>query len=299
VLQSLVLGYRWGLTQEMQDIFAATGTLHIFAISGSHVVIIAGLIVFVLRALRVSRVYWFLFLCPLLSAYTLATGSEASAVRACVMSLAFFVAPLLGRRADVLSGLALSAVLILAFAPPQLLTVGFICSFAVVIGLIVLCPLFDKAVGGLWQSDPWRLQPESRRTQAGRWVARAALSLLAMSLAAWVASTPLTACFFGRFSATSLPSNLMVVPISSLVILSGCLSLVFGPCIRVVAEIFNHASLGLVAVMTKWTAWMCHAPFGDMRIEPPPVWSVWLWYALIAAWAIHAHAKRMDTQAMG
>jgi ComEC/Rec2-related protein len=282
IYQSLLLGYRWGLTREAQDLFAASGTIHIFAVSGSHVVIIAGLIIFALRVFRVSRPYWVLALAPLLIAYTVAVGGQSSAVRACLMAILFFLAPLIGRRPDVPATLAMAAILILGFAPEQLLDVGFICSFVVVIGLIVLCPRFDRVVRAWCAVDPMQLQPESVPRRAARSAGTALLSLAAVSLAAWLTAAPLTAYYFGRFSLITLPSNLFVIPLSFLIIVSGCLSLLLGPCLAVVGEWFNHASLALVWLLVHGTEWMVRIPGGALRVPPPPAWAVWLWYATLA-----------------
>jgi ComEC/Rec2-related protein len=292
IYQSLILGYRWGLTKEAQEIFAATGTIHIFAISGSHVVIIAGLIIFLLRAVRLSRVYWVLALAPLLSAYTISVGGQSSAVRACLMAIIYFLAPLLRRRADVVSALAMAAILIVAVAPDQLMDVGFICSFVVVLGLIVLCPLLDPWMRSWAEVDPMRLQEENIGMRAGRYLLRVTLSLVAVSLAAWLTSAPLSAYYFGRFSLVSLPCNLFVIPMSFLLIVSGCLSLVLGPCWGFLGEVFNHASLFLVWMLERAMSLMLAIPGGHMRVAQPAAWMVWTWYALLAIAALWLRARR-------
>ena len=292
IYQSLILGYRWGLTKEAQEIFAATGTIHIFAISGSHVVIIAGLIIFLLRAVRLSRMYWILALAPLLTAYTITIGGQASAVRACLMAIIYFLAPLLRRRADVISALAMAAVLIVAVAPDQLMDVGFICSFVVVLGLIVLCPLLDPWMRSWAEPDPLRVQPEGAWMSAGRSLLRATLSLVAACLAAWLTSAPLTAYYFGRFSFVSLPCNLFVIPMSFLLIVCGCLSLLLGPCWALLGEVFNHASLFLVWLLERAMSLMLTIPGGHMRVAQPAAWMVWAWYGLLAAAVLWLRGRR-------
>lgn len=296
IYQSLILGYRWGLTREAQDIFAATGTIHIFAISGSHVVIIAGLIIFLLRAVRLSRVYWILALAPLLSAYTVAVGGQSSAVRACLMAIVYFLAPLLHRRADVSSALALSAMLIVAWSPDQLMNIGFICSFVVVLGLIVLCPPLDAWAGRWAAEDPMRLQPEAAPARAGRQLLRWTLSLVTVSVAAWLTSAPLTAYYFGRFSLVSLPCNLFVIPVSFLIIVCGCLSLLLGPCWALIGEVFNHAALLLVWLLERAMSLMLAIPGGHMRVAQPAAWMVWAWYALLAVAAVWLRSRRAKSR---
>jgi len=237
----------------------------------------------VLIALRIPRKLWALFVVPLLSAYTLGTGGEPSAVRACIMGIVYVLGPTLGRKADAPSALALSAVLILAWSPSQLFEAGFVCSFAVVIGLIVLCPLFDRPLRKLCEPDPLRQQAESRRVVFLRWLGRQASALLALNLAAWIASTPLTAYYFGRFTPISLVSNFLVIPVSALALVAGCLSMLLGPCVSLAADVFNHANLFLMSVLVGSMQALLKIPGGSILIAPWPLWAVALWYVGVAA----------------
>lgn len=306
LLKALVLGYRQTLPKDIEQAFVLTGTLHIFAISGSHVAMIALIITFVLTALKISRVHWILFLGPLLVVYTVATGAEASAVRACVMGIIYFLAPLLRRKADALSALAFAALAIVAASPSQLFDVGFILSFVVVAGLIVLYPVFMRPMERLLRRDDLAPDPEivedqrfrkrMKRVELLREAARSIASLFAMSCAAWLASTPLTAYFFGRFIPIALLSNLLVVPLAFLVVLAGCLSLVLGSCLALFADIFNHANLALVSVMVGSMKLAERMPYGSIEVSKPPLWLVWAWYALlIAGIVLAASQKRRKT----
>jgi len=282
VVHALLLGYRARLDPRIRDLFADTGTLHVFAISGLHVGMVAGLIIFVLTAFRLSRVYWVLFVGPLLLMYTCATGMKASAVRACIMAITYFSAPLLRRRSDGFSSLAFAALAILVARPSQLFDVGFIFSFVVVIGLISMYPLFEKPLRRLWEPDPLRLQPERRWVKAARGALRYPGSLAALSCSAWLASAPLTATFFERFSPIALVSNVIVIPLAFLIVLAGCLSLVLGSCVSVLAEVFNHANVALVWLLVHGIAVMDAVPCGSCRVPGPPRLLVLLWYAGLA-----------------
>ncbi|MCK5850252.1 MAG: ComEC/Rec2 family competence protein [Kiritimatiellae bacterium] len=281
LFRAMLLGYRECLSNEGRWLFRATGTIHIFAISGLHVGIFAMFIVFVLRALRISRVYWILFLAPLLIAYTFATGARASAVRACIMAITCFLAPLLGRRTDLPCALAFAAFLILVVSPGQLSDIGFIYSFVVVSWLVVLYPRFDIVLSRLWKADPMRIQDEEVWVLVLRRVGRYTCSLAALSFAAWLASAPLTAYFFGRFVPVALLCNIAVIPLAFLIVLSGCLSLVLGSCVLFMADVFNHAALALVSLLVWLMELMTTVPFGSMNTSRPSLWAVLLWYVVL------------------
>jgi len=80
LVQSLMMGYREDLPKALRKDFAATGTVHIFAISGSHVAMVTVLIAGILRTLGIPLTRWFPILAPLLVVYTITTGAATSAV---------------------------------------------------------------------------------------------------------------------------------------------------------------------------------------------------------------------------
>ncbi|MBN1669498.1 MAG: ComEC/Rec2 family competence protein [Kiritimatiellae bacterium] len=283
LLHALLLGYRHRLPAAVREDFIATGTLHIFAISGLHVGIIVLLITFVLNAGKIPRVYWGLFLFPLVVGYTLATGARPSAVRACVMALVYFAAVLLDRKPDMPAALALSAVLILAVAPAQVFDVGFIFSFVVVAGLVCLYPRIERPLRRLWQADPLRVEPEKKRVRLLRRAGRYVASLFAVSCSAWLVSAPLTAYFFGRLSLSAPVGNLVVVPLAFLVVLGGCLSLVFGALVPILGQLFNHANVVLISLLLRIMAALARVPCGSVEIERFPFAGVLLWYVALGA----------------
>ncbi|MDD4871067.1 MAG: ComEC/Rec2 family competence protein [Kiritimatiellae bacterium] len=298
VLHSLLLGYR-RLSREMRQVFVFTGTLHIFAISGSHVVVMAGIIICLLGMLRISSIYWGLFLGPLLCGYTFATGLQSSAVRACIMAVIFWSASILGRKPDGLAALAVSALVILAVVPTQLFDTGFVLSFVCVLGLIVLYPSINASVQTKLEPDPLRLQPETKTVVAMRSIGKYIWSMIAMSFAAWLASAPLIAWYFGNFTPIGLVSNLIVIPLSFFVILTGCLSLVLGACVQWFAVIFNHANLVLIQVLVGSMELMAKIPYANIKIENLPLWIVFLWYGLLAGWVFWHKCRLMDVEKEG
>jgi competence protein ComEC len=287
VVRALLLGYRGELSPAAQRLAVASGTLHIFAISGMHVVVVAGIVVFALRALRIPRVHWVFPIAPVLAAYTFATGMAASAVRACVMALAYWAAPALGRRADTASALALATLGIVAAAPAQLFDVGFIYSFAAVLGLILFYRPFYAPIGRMLARDPAAEPlPRSRAAEWARAAAAHVGGVWAASCAASLTSIPLTACFFGRFSFVALPCNLFVVPLSFLMVLAACLSLALAPCAAWLAEVFNSANLAMTAALLRFLDVVTALPGACCDVPPPAPWALAVWYAALGGIAV-------------
>jgi len=292
ILHALLLGYLGGMPDELQESFSLTGTLHIFAISGLHVGVVAGLICALLRVFMIPRHRWILVLAPLLILYALATGVRPSAVRACVMALAFWSAGLVSRKPDAPTALAVSAVLILAYDPLQLASMGFILSFSVVTGILLLFPIFYQPRIEVLATDPYLPPVRSHVREYARAALRWIWALAAVSLACWLVSFPLTARFFNVFSPVALGGNLFVVPLTFVVVVTGFLSMVTGLLSGWVSEVFNHANVVFVEILLRIVGVMADARGGHLFVRSPP----WIWiicfYALVVGFAVLRDRRR-------
>jgi DNA internalization-related competence protein ComEC/Rec2 len=277
ILQALLLGYRGELPDNLHRLFAQTGTLHIFAISGLHVGIVAGLLILIVRAAGLPRTRWLLAVGPLLILYTIATGLRPSAIRACVMALAFFSATLVQRRPDPVSAWALAGLVILCVDPTQLVAPGFLFSFIIVAGLIRLYPIVSRWFRIDATLEPYDLNQQTAGLTTRRRILRWLAGLAAASVAAWLSSAPLTAYYFGLVSPIALLGNLLVIPAAFLIVLSGLLAIVAGGVASVGAEIFNHANRVIIQALIAAIDALAAVPGGYARIAPPALG--WVLYA--------------------
>ena len=285
LMRGLVLGERANLPDRANDAFARTGTLHIIAISGSHVAIILFLLVVALKALGLTRTAWLWAAAPVLIVYTAATGLAASAVRSCAMALSFLAAPAAGRRPDGPSALALAALLILVVDPGQLWNAGFMLSFVAVGGIMTLYrpveALLERVTPGA--VDPARLQVGwGIRFRA--WLRHGAIGLLATSLSAWLVTAPLTAFYFNMLSPIALAANLIVVPLAFVVLLAGCLALIASAFSPLLVEIFNHAGRTFVDWMMSAVGFFDKVPGACCYVVAPSIpWVIAFEMAVLVA----------------
>lgn len=293
ILNSILLGYYSQIPRDLYQAFANTGTLHVFAISGSHVVILGGAIIFILAACGLPRTRWVLFLGPLLVLYTAMTGMQPSAIRACIMGIVYWIAPLIGRKPDIFTTLAVSAIIILGISPEDLINIGFLLSYIAVLGLILFCPVFSDLLRRCFVHDPLKLEPDPHWQEFLRSLWHGFSELFSVSLAAWLVTTPLTILFFGTFSPIGLPANLLVVPLSSLVIITGVLSLTLGSCTLFFADLFNHANLALIVLMTESARWFASIPHGYLKAPPVSLWAALAFYGVlvITRFTVWVYAK--------
>ncbi|NLE66192.1 MAG: DUF4131 domain-containing protein [Lentisphaerae bacterium] len=294
LLKALLLGYRQELPSKTREAFVVTGTYHVFAISGQHVMILAFLAIFLLQTYGVSRVRWILYLAPLIAVFTLATGMSASAVRGCIMALAAFAGPFLHRRPDMPSAMALAAIVILLCDPLQLVNRGFILSFAAVAGLIVITPPLSRALARRLAVEPF--VPPARPPWQARLARACALylgQLLAAGWAAWLAVAPLCAAWFNLVSPIGMLANLLVVPAITAVMIAGCAALLAGAIHPALSLPFNLLNRGLVSATTAALSGLADIPLGYFYVQAPTPLFIATWFCSIAAWRLLRGRSRL------
>lgn len=291
LIWAMALGWRTGLAGDIDDGFMRSGTLHVFAISGLHIALIAVLLVQAFRVLGWSRALCGGLSLPLIWFYVAATGWQPSAVRSAVMTSVVVGTWMLERPGDLLNSLSLAALLILIAEPGQLFQAGFLLSFLVVAALAV----FPSRWEAWWlEHRPWRpdalLPPSqwSRTRRVWEWAERGLCRGCVTGLAALVASWPMSVECFHLVSVISVVANLIVVPLSSLVLIANALSM----GLPVGTELWNSAAwVGMHGMMAASRA--CEAiPGGWWSAASPGAW-VWIPYALL--WVVAATGW-LDTQ---
>ena len=279
LLQALLLGYREALSPVFYQRVAYTGTLHIFAISGLHVGVLAAILVAALKMVGVSRTFWGIVLIPALLFYVVSTGMKPSALRAFTMATVYFSAPLFRRRPDSVSAIALAAIILLAMDPLQITNPGFLLSFTVVSGIVIVHGYVTRRLTGFsrpsWAIPLAQLGGPRPLVALVRFVGLLALT----SVAAWIFSAPLTARFFNTLSPVALAGNLAVIPLTFLIVLTGSLALLAAPISIFATLVFNHANRVFVGLLISVIQSMSTFPGAYIFVRSPSGVVLALWYA--------------------
>lgn len=270
LIWALALGWKTGLTNEVSESFMRTGTMHIFAISGLHMVLIAGILVSLLRVARVSRGACGWLVIPAIWFYTGVTGWQASAIRSTVMMTVVIAGWSLRRPGNLLNSLAAAGFLLLLWDPRQLFQASFQLSFFVVLMLGLLSPVFVELREQLHRSDPLlpdKLRPWRQRALDVplRWFTAS----MSTSFAAWVGSMPIIAWYFHMITPVSLLANLVIIPLSSFALMCHMGSLVCGAWCNWACVLFNHSGWFFMTAMVRLSDWMALWPAGFFYVRPP------------------------------
>ncbi len=278
LLHALLLGYRQALSSSLYQMFATTGTLHIFAISGLHVGVVAAILIAVLKMVGVPRPAWGLLLIPALFFYVVSTGMKPSAFRAFTMAAVYFAAPLLGRRPDTASSIALAAIILLFINPLQVTDPGFLLSFTVVSGIVMTHRYAQRCFSG-FARPAWAI-PLARKggPRPFRALVRAVGLLVLTSVAAWIFSAPLTARFFNTLSPVALAGNLVIIPLTFTIVLTGGLTLLAAPVSFFATGVLNHANRVFVSLLISTIRTIGGFPGSYIFVRSPSVVVLVFWY---------------------
>ncbi len=282
IIRGMLLGYREDIPPDVNDSFRRSGTLHVFAISGSHITLIALALLIALRQLRVSRKWVCCLVLPALIFYVVATGLRASAVRSLVMAAVVISGWSLERPSALLNNLAVSALIILSWDPLQLFDAGFQLSFVVVASLILVAPVIDRKIQSWFEPDPYIPRSYLPRWRLAlippcRWLA----ALIAVCLAAWVGSFGLNLYYFNLISFVAILANLLIVPLASASVGLGLVSLLLGLAWDQLAITLNTTHALLVHTMVAISEGLAESKHGYVYVAQPHVGWVVAGYTLL------------------
>lgn len=284
LLWAMTLGWTTGLTSEVSEPFMRSGTMHIFAISGLHIALIAAILVSVLRVIRVSRAWCGGVVVPAIWFYTAATGWQASAIRSAIMMTVIIVGWSLKRPSDLLNSLAAAAFIILLWDPQQIFGASFQLSFFCVLSIGLLLPPIQRVCDNWLSPDPFlpaELVPRWRQwlNVPLRWL----MTALATSLASWIGSLPLTAFYFHLLSPVTLLANLVIVPLSSLALACNVGSLLCGAWLPWASELFNHSAWLWMELMIHASEYSTLLPKAFLYVKGPTLLDMAVYYLLLLA----------------
>jgi competence protein ComEC len=241
LLMALLFGEKTELSKEISTNYTQAGIIHILAISGLHIALIYGIVLWLTKPLlriKKGKLYIFLISLCILWFYAILSGFSASIVRAAVMFSVVALAKILNRQANIYNSLAVSALLLLVYNPNYLFDVGFQLSFAAVLSIVIFQPLVRKY------------------SYSKNLIILKTKELLLISLVAQIGVLPLILYYFGQFPLLFLLANLIAIPLSSLILILGLALIPFNFLLPKVAVYLSVLVNFLIELMNFFTAWI-------------------------------------------
>jgi len=260
LLIGMLLGEKGFIPPNLKEVFAEAGIMHILAVSGLHVGIIAMALIAFLSILRLPQKLKLPLLILILIMYASITGFRPSVLRATIMFILLIGGKLINRNRNLNISLFFAAFLILLSNPLILYDAGFLLSFIVTFFIINLTPILQ---GLLSKIVIWIRSP------------------LAVSTAAWIGIFPLSAYFFSKISIISIVSNIFIIPLTGIAVILGFITFFIGltgiSLAGIVANI-NYLVLNLITLIAKSFSSL---PFAFIYVAQPSIMVIILYYLMV------------------
>ena len=241
IIKSMIIGNKTEISDEVEGDLKASGLMHVIAVSGTHISAFLVIVVAFLSIFGLGTRKRIILSMILVVAFTMFTGSSISAVRACVMCVAYQISQLYFRDYSASRTVILTASAMMLLNPYVLYDVGFIYTTLCVFAIDQFFPLLEK--------------------EAGRFKAKK-LSLMVFSmLSAQIAAIPVTAFYFGYVSTYALVANLIIAVFATPIILFGVLFSVLGGLGGFIAYPLNFISDILIKIMLYVAKAVANIPF--------------------------------------
>ena len=254
--RAILLGERRGLPYRMKRLFVESGTMHVFAISGLHVMAIAKVLTIGLGLFLIPIRFAGLLSVPLLWGYVMLIGGAPSAARAAMMATIMGIAPVFWRKANGLRAWELTFLIVHVCNPLLIANVGNALSFAVMLAIVVAGD-FEKSM------------PRWRQT-------------LLVTLAAWAAGVPISAHVFGRVTPGGMVANLVLIATAKATVVAGALGVGVSYISETVAKHFNNFSALGIKAMVLVAETVSRLPGTNFETVPWSVLTCVEWYAALA-----------------
>ncbi len=203
IAEALLIGYKEDLDKDVVQAYSNTGVVHIIAISGMHLgLIYVGLVWLFTRlpVIKKSPIAKVFLILACLWLFSLITGASASVLRSAVMFTVVIFGKEFFKQASVYNSLASSAFLLLCYNPFLLWDVGFQLSYFAIVGIVWL----QKPIQHLWYTK--------HKAMAYLW------EMCSITIAAQILTLPICIYYFHQLPTTFLFTNLICVPLSTLIL---------------------------------------------------------------------------------
>ncbi|MBR2834436.1 MAG: DNA internalization-related competence protein ComEC/Rec2 [Coriobacteriales bacterium] len=245
---------------DLKTDFSELGLSHLIAVSGSHLALVASLLMSVLNALHIKAAPRRCIQACVLVFYVILTGFQASAIRSFAMVCIGLLAASFGRRSHGISSVSCAALILIYTEPGYAASLGFKLSVLSVLGITVfgqfvrswICALFPKHA-------PYALT-----------------SMVSLTLVSQFATIPLTVPAFGNMSVISPLANILIGPLVSLLLIISLITIPVLFCFGTSGAFALCIPDALSSLIHAISSFLITCKFGSLFVDIPQAWLVGL-----------------------
>lgn len=284
LLQGVLFGSGGLIDNQTRNDFAMAGVVHILSVSGYHVALLVAICLFFVNMLGINRKAGTVFTVVVTLAYTVMSGAGPPAVRSLIMGWALLLAQNLKRNYDWVNSLSLAGLVILLINPYYFANAGFQLSFAATWGVLYLTPQINK-MGRFFFTPAGNNEVVLPKIPLHLMKKRGILRLIGNSagitLSAQIAVLPIAAYYFNYFSLIAVLANLIIVPLTTLVMLLGGLASFAGLIWLPLAGVINVSTGIITELILRMAHWLAGLPLAVVIIKQPAVYEILGFYLFL------------------
>ena len=264
VASAVSLGEKRALSDDLKEVYSASGVSHVLAVSGLHVGIMCWFLYLLLPSFLFFKQKWIreLIVMCILWAYSFAIGSPVSITRTLIMFSIVSVCRAIDRESSALNSLGIAALIMLAVHPSYLFDMSFQLSYSAVLFIVILTPPL--------------LDLYKPRTLPGSYIWR----VTALSVSAQIGTVPIVMYHFSGVSTYVLLANLFVVP-AMFVIVSLSMSLWIVGWIAPVRDVAVGVLTWMVDNMTVLLEHIAALPYSHLQMSLSHGRNILAFYAVV------------------
>ncbi len=253
LLIAMLLGDKSKLGKETKNSYETSGLAHLLVVSGLHLTILVTVIKLILGKLNVKQTYQTLVIIILIWCYAFLTGFRFSIIRAGLMISSYIIFKNFNKKITKIDNISLAAIIILVIYPYALKNIGWQLSFSATFGILTFSKKIMKRLPDYKISKP-----------------------LSVIISAQIMTLPIVINNFNQISLMLIPANLLIVPITTLILIIGLASLL---------PIVSFVFISLIDTLLSWhiilASWFASFDNLVIFIKDWPTVLVIIYYVLI------------------
>ncbi|MFC1733136.1 ComEC/Rec2 family competence protein [candidate division KSB1 bacterium] len=249
IAAAILLGDDNLLDDQLASQYSHTGAMHILCVSGLHVGIIYMVLTYLsgfLKFKNKNHVLHFMLMICCIWIYAFITGLSPSVMRASTMFSFIIAGKTLGRYSNIYNSIAASAFILLAINPFIITEIGFQLSYAAVTGIVLI------------QREIYKIWIPSNKIADKIW------SITSVSLAAQIATFPVSIYYFHQFPVLFIFTNIIVIPLSGIIIYLG-LVVFFTSIFYWPGKYFSYILLFSIKILNGTIGFIDHFSFSSIQ----------------------------------
>lgn len=261
-INSLILGMKYDLSSDEEDMFSKTGTSHIIAMSGLHIGILSSIFILIMN--KINRIYKLILLSLIMFLYLIMVGSTPSLIRATFFMILSLFSYFIDRKSDSISNLSFIGIILLIKNPFVIYNISFQLSFLATLSIIYFYRIINNKLKN---------------------------SFLSITLSANILTFPLIYYHFNNISLLSIFGNIIIVPFVGVIIYISIFSVFLFNINIFICEILVSINKQIINTIYFLLNKLSNIDFLYIEFEKSNLIYVIIYYILIFSYMIYKEQK--------